>query len=167
MTFYASDISWRLSGGASNLSVDASLGGAMSLAEVVSSKLHNIFDRVLAAEATAGDVEYRCLYVTNENAASTLTGCVVWIDSQTSSSSTDLAIGLDPAGVNGVATIIANEGVAPSGVTFGAPATFGAGLSIGDLGPGDRQAIWLRRTVSALATTAGLDECRLRLRGTA
>lgn len=166
MAVALSDLDWRLSGGASNLDPAAALGGAMSFAEVVSGIIGGLFDDVSTAEATAGDVEYRCLYIYNRNAADSLTATVVWIEAQTSSASTSLDIGLDPAGVGGVATTIANEGTAPAGVVFSAPATAGAGLAIGTLGPEQGCAVWLRRTVNAAAVATSLDQAQIRVQGT-
>lgn len=171
MAVELSDIDWRLSGGATNANPAAALGGAISFAELVSGIFGGLFDDASAAEATAGDIEYRCLYIFNRHAADSLTSVVVWIEVQTTSADTSLDIGLDPAGngngaTTGVATTVANEGTAPGGVAFSAPATAGAGLSIGTLGPGEGRAIWLRRTVNAGAVAASLDRCELRVQGT-
>lgn len=61
MPIIATDIHYRLSGGAANTDPNASLGGAKSSAAMPSS----IFDDVPSAEATAGSVEYRCIYIHN------------------------------------------------------------------------------------------------------
>lgn len=164
------DLDWRLSGGADNLAVGAALGGAISQAEIVGGTVGALFDDVTAAEATAGDIEYRCLYIFNRNETDSLTSTVVWIEDQTSAAGSSLDIGLDPAGVGdgvatGVATTIANESAAPAGVVFSAPATSGTGLSIGTLGPGEGIAIWLRRTVTAGAAGDSYDRCELRVSG--
>ena len=171
MAVALSDIDWRLSGGAANTNLGAALGGQISYAELVSAIFNGLFDDVSAAEATAGDVEYRCVYVINRNESDSLTSVVVWIGSQTSSPGTSLDIGLDPAGngngrTTGVAATIANESTAPAGVTFSAPSSSGTGLSIGTLGPGEGRAIWVRRTVSAGASASSEDRCELRMQGT-
>lgn len=171
MAIVAADIEYRLSGGASNADPNAALGGAMSSSEVVSATLENLFDDVTASEAANGDTEYRCYYITNTNLTDTYFGAVVWISSQTSSGDTSVEIGLDPAGVGdgsstGVATTIADEQTAPAGVTFSAPATAGAGLSIGDLAPGEAQAVWVKRVVNLGASNTALDDCTLQVRGT-
>lgn len=171
MAVALSDIDWRLSGGEDNLDPAAALGAEMSFAELISGIFGGLFDDVSAAEATAGDIEYRCLYIFNRNETDSLTSVVVWIESQTSSGDTSLDIGLDPAGVGdgvstGVATTIANENTAPASVSFSAPSTSGTGLSIGTLGPGEGHAIWLRRTINAGAAAANLDRCELRVQGT-
>lgn len=171
MAVELSDIDWRFSGGAVNLSPGGALGGQISFAELTNAIFGGLFDDVTAAEATAGDIEYRCVYIFNRNATDSLTSVVVWIGSQTSSAGTSLAIGLDPAGngngrTTGVAATIANEGTAPAGVTFSAPSTSGTGLSIGTLGPGEGRAIWVRRTVNAGAAASSEDRCELRVQGT-
>lgn len=171
MAVALSDIDWRLSGGAGNAAPFSALGGVMSYAEVVNAIFGGVFDDVSTTEASAGDTEYRCLYVFNRHATDSLTAVVVWIETQTTSPNTDLAIGLDPAGngngvTTGVAATIANESTAPAGVAFSAPSTSGTGLSIGTLGPGEGRAIWLRRIVSAAAAATSEDRCQIRVQGT-
>lgn len=157
MAVLASDIQTRLSGGSANTDPNASLGGVMSSTAWAGGTLHDLFDLVTGDENAASDVEYRCIYVRN-NAAQTLFGAVVWLTAEVAGGAT-LAIGLDPAGVGngsttGVATTIANEGVAPTGVAFSAPGTKATGLAIGDLAAGTGRAVWLRRTA---ANTGAVD----------
>ena len=54
MPIVAGDIDFRLSGGAANSDVNASLGGAKSSTELVDATLHNLFDQVSGDEAQAG-----------------------------------------------------------------------------------------------------------------
>lgn len=113
----------------------------------VDGQANTLFDDVGAVEAFLGVTNYRCYYVENIDATDTLFGVKVFIESQPSPGSDVLDIGIDPAGINGVATTIVNELTAPAGVSFSQPSTYAAGLLIGDLTPGDFQAIWIRRTV--------------------
>jgi hypothetical protein len=126
----------------------ANLGGAISGSEVMPATL---FDAVSGAEAAAGDVEYRCVYVKNTDAnANGLQGAFAWLDANTPATGDLVEIGLATQGKNGEASTIADEGTAPSPtVTFAACATKGAGLSLGTLSQNDYYAVWIRRTVSA------------------
>lgn len=165
MAIVAGDIDFLLSGGGSNADPDASLGGAISSTEITDASLHNLFDVVGSAEASAGDVEYRCMYVKNSHATLTLSNAVVWIQTQTPSDDTAIAIALAGEGVNGTAETIADESTAPAGESFTAPANEGAALAIGDIPPGEHQAIWVRRTVSAAASAYTGDSVVLRVKG--
>lgn len=132
----------------------------------VTAVANELFDDITAQEAFIGDVEYRCVYVTNVHPTSSFIGVKIWIPEQPVGAD-DLAIGLDPAGVGngsttGVATTIANEDTAPAGVTFSSPSTQGTGLSIIGLAAGEGQALWIRRTVPAgTATPEPNDESRI------
>lgn len=164
MAITAADIVFRLSGGAGNSSGDASLGGAIS-SNVVSASLHQFFDRVSGADAAAGDIEYRCLYIRNSHATLTLYAATVWISSNTPSTDTAMAIGLGTASIAAEEQTIANENTAPSGVSFSAPASFAAGLLIGDLAPSEYKAVWLRRTVTAGAAAYNTDGATVAVQG--
>jgi hypothetical protein len=61
MPIAASDIQYRLSGGAANAVPDSSLGGAKSSVQIVDNTDNNLFDDVSGAEHTAGRVEYRAV----------------------------------------------------------------------------------------------------------
>lgn len=161
MPIVNTDIHYRLSGGAANSDPAASLGGAKSSVQFTANA---IFDDVSSAEAAAGDAEYRCFYVHNAHATLTLQGAKIWIQSQTSSSDTDIAIALGGEGLNGTAETVANEGTAPSGESFSQPASFAAGLTIGDLAPGEHYPVWIRRTVNAAAASA-TDAWTIRVQG--
>lgn len=160
MPIVSTDIKYRLSGGASNTDPAAALGGAKSSTDAAST----IFDDVSSAEATAGDIEYRCVYVHNNHGTLTLQGAKVWIQTQTPSADTDVAIGLGSSAVNGTEQTVANEGTAPTSVTFSAPSSFAGGLTIGDIPAGQHKAVWVRRTVNAGAAAAS-DSFALRVQG--
>lgn len=139
--------------------VFASLPGADASRTVTIAYDHeNLFDDVTKEQALAGLTEYRCVYLKNTHGTDTASGVVVWIFADTNGGDS-LAIGLDPAGngngtSTGVATTIADEDDVPSGVSFSAPLTEGAALSIGTLTTGQARAIWIRRTVPASTNTA-------------
>lgn len=160
MAIASTDIQYRLSGGAGNTSPAASLGGAKSTTAAGA----NIFDDVASAEAVAGDTEYRCIYVHNAHGSLTLVGATLWIPSNTPSATTTVDVGVGTSAVNGTETAVADENTAPSGVTFVAAASQGAGVALGDIPAGQSRAVWLRRTISA-GTAATSDSFTIRVTG--
>lgn len=165
MPIVAGDIEYRLSGGAANSDVNASIGGAMSSVEVVTASLHNLFDAVSAAEASAGDTEYRCIYVKNNHGSLTLTAAKIWVQTNTPSGDTAIAIALGGEGNGGTAETPANENTAPAGETFSAPTDYSGGLSLGNLAAGEFYPVWIRRTVTASAAAYSADSTVLRVQG--
>lgn len=161
MAIAPTDILFRLSGGASNSAPAASLGGAKSTTTVASAA---IFDDVSSAESAAGDVEYRCVYVHNAHATLSYTSAVAWLAANTPSATTTVDIGVGTSAVNGTEQTVADETTAPSGITFVAAATLGAGVALGDIPAGQHRAVWLRRTISA-GTTAASETFTLRATG--
>jgi hypothetical protein len=149
----------------------ASLGKYVSTSVVsLSTPLNNIFDDVTGDESAAGAIEYRCVFVLNNHPTLTLQAAKLWVVSQVpGGASAD--IGLDPAGnvlkssATAQAQTIANENTAPGGVTFTAPASKSVGLTVGDLGPAQVRAIWVRRTVPASSAAINNDGFTLRVEG--
>lgn len=161
------DMKWLLSGDSGNTDENASLGGGRSSTEVVVSPiLNNLFDNVTAGQALAGEIEYRCIYLQNDHATDSVDDVTVWISSNTPSTSTTIAIGLDPAGKNGTADTISPSTEAPAGVTFSTPTTQGSGLAVGLLQAQDVYPVWIRRTVTAAAAAASSDPFYIDVGGT-
>ena len=160
MPLVANDFVVRLSGGASNSVGNDSLGGAKS-SNAASTTVDQLFDGVGSAEASAGDTEYRCVYLHNANGSSSMLTAVVWIGANTPNTSTTLDIGVGTAAVNGTEQTVANESTAPTSVSFSAPSSQGAGLALGDIPAGQHKAIWLRRTVTAGAAASTNDTWQL------
>lgn len=147
MAIVTTDISTYLSGGGANSDPNASIGGAKSSTEWNGGTLHDLFDIITGDENAAETVDYRCIYLQNDHGSLTWEDVVAWISAQTAGGA-DLAIGLDPAGIDGTAASPADEETAPAGVTFSTPTSKETGLSIGDMAAGEYQAIWLRRTAT-------------------
>lgn len=145
MAIQDTDLLRLLSGGASNSSAIASLGGAVSSTAAADP----YFDTVASGEASAGDVEYRCLYVKNNHGSLTLQSPKLWITAQPAGGDIVFAIGLGSSGVSGTEQTVADENTGPSGVSFSSPSTKGAGLSLPNLAPGQTHAVWIRRTTNA------------------
>lgn len=176
MAVTASDMKFRLSGGLSNTDQNASIGGAISETDVVSNTLQNLFDNVSGAQAASGITEYRCIYILNDHATDTINSLVIWIQSNTPSADTIIAIALDPAGIgDGTSTGVAatpsplDESTPPPGVDFAVsplPVDEATAISIGTLTAGQAQAVWIRRIVSAAAVAVSNDAATLRISGT-
>ena len=148
MPVTAEDIQLYYSGGPTNADPNKSLGGPISSYAVPSGQLNNLFDDVSEVESGTGDVEYRCVYIKNTNPTSSLNNVVVWIAQDTPSPDDEIDIGVDPSGINGTAIQIPDENTPPSGVAFSHPISRQTGLLLGNLGPGQHVAIWIRRTVN-------------------
>lgn len=165
MAILAAEILLRLSGGAANADVDASLGGVKSSEEVVDASLHNLFDQVSGAEAEVGDVEYRCVYVHNGNATLTLENAICWINTNTPAAGSNIDIGVGTAAMNATEQTIVDESTAPTGVTFSAAANEGAAIALGNIPAGQGRSIWIRRTITASATAYNNDSVSLTIKG--
>ena len=148
MSIITADFQFRLSGGATNADGNASLGGVKST-NAASTSVDALFDAVAAADALAGDIEYRCIYLHNNSGADLMTAARVWIAANTPLAGTTLAIGVGTSALNGTEQTVANENTAPAGVVFTEPASAAAGLALGNIPFGQHRAIWLRRTVNA------------------
>jgi hypothetical protein len=165
MAITATEIEFHLSGGTSNTDPNASLGGAIATQQITDASLHNLFDQVSGDESSAGDIEYRCIYVKNSHGSLTWESVVTWIETNTPAAGSTVDIGLGTSAVNGVEQTIADEQTTPSGVTFSAPSTKGAGLSIGNIPAGQHKAIWIRRTISAGAAAYNTDSAVIKVEG--
>lgn len=108
---------------------------------VVTTPDHELFNAVAAVSYPAGFVRYRCYYIKNTTGSS-ITGATASWYAQVSVSS-GMAVGFDPAGVNGVAVTIANEFAVPAGVVFASSAAMPV------LPTGSFIALWVRQTINA------------------
>lgn len=161
MPIVATDIQFRLSGGAANSDPLLSLGGAKS--SVVAGT--NLLDDVLASESSAGDTEYRCLYVHNNHGSLTLQTARVWIVANTASASTDILVGVGSAAAGGTEQTVADAHTSPTSVTFSNTCvSFGTSLLVGDISAGSHKALWLKRIVNASAAASN-DTFTLRVQG--
>lgn len=149
------DLRYRLSGGEANVSPLASLGGAMSLTEIVSGTLGNLFRDLSAAEVATGVVLYRGFYLWNGSGTHALVEAALWLKSQIAAGGS-LALAVALEGVSAPIEALASEFTAPAGVTFSAPVTQETGLAIPRLEPGDFIGLWARLTVPADPVGFGL-----------
>lgn len=155
MSVIASDIHLRYStaSGAAGLTTagarDTSLGKYVSTTDVTAPP-NAFFDDVQSAEASAGDTEYRCIFVYNSHATDSALNVKVSISAEVSGGGTtttaldNIAAGA-ANGASALAATVANENTAPTGVgTFDT-----ADKTIGTLAAGQAKAFWLKRTVGA------------------
>lgn len=147
MAVVAADLKLYLSGGGSNADPDLALGGAISSTQAGT----DLFDAVASGEASAGDTEYRAVFLKNTNATDTWYAGKIWISSNTPSSSTAVQLALADEGVANTIETVAGEGSAPSGPSFDDAEDYANALTIGNLGPGEAHGIWIKRAVSASA----------------
>jgi hypothetical protein len=162
------DIKYIVSGGAGNTDPNASLGGARSTAGggvITTDVLNNVWDHVSGDDSAAGDTEYRCIYIDNQNGTLSLTNPVCWIETNTANANTDITIGLGTSAVDGTEQTVANENTAPSGVTFVAAANKAGGLSLTTLASNQHRAIWIKRVVTAGASASNNDAYTLKTEG--
>lgn len=165
MAITATDIVFRLSTTAGAAGDSTASSPAASLGKYVSTTVwttgtNSLFDNITGDENAASTVDYRCVFVLNNHATLTLQSSVVYFTETAGGAS--VAIALDNLAVSAKgsaaaqAAQIASETTTPSGVgAFSTAATSkAAGLSIGNLAPGQVKAIWIRRTA---ANTAALD----------
>ena len=168
MAITATDIKYRLAivtGTAGNQNAqpnpNASLGKYVSTTDLNTGvPLNNLWDDISGDENAASESEYRCLFVCNTHATLTWQNVVVWIQSETAGGAS-VAIAVDNLAASTLgsasaqAAQIANEDTAPTGVgAFSSPTTKAAGLALGNIGPGQCRAVWVRRTT---ANTGALD----------
>lgn len=176
MAIVTADLKLRLSvltGSAGNTTaqgnVNNSLGKYISTTDITDAMLNNLFDNISGDENAASTVDYRCMFIYNSHASIDWTNVFAWISAEVAGGAS-VAIGLDPAGATAVgsssaqAATPANELTAPSGVTFTAPTTKGAGLSLGTIAHGQCYAIWVRRT-AANTVAVNNDGATIRVEG--
>lgn len=140
------------------------LGDQISTTQWTGGTLHDLFDAISGSENAASTVDYRCIFIHNNNASNTYEAVRAWISSETAGGAS-LAIGVDPAAASAIgsgstqAATIANETTVPAGVVFTSPTTFAAGVVIGDIPVGFCRALWIRRTAAnsaALSADGGV-----------
>lgn len=123
----------------------------------VTSVTGGVFGDVTKANALAGLISYRCIYLKNTHPTDQLYGSAIWINAD-SVGGDYISLGLDPAGVGGTAATIANDTISPVGVTFTTPLSESTALTTGAVLAGQAFALWIRRTVPALTSPAYADD---------
>lgn len=139
-----------------------SLGKYISTTQVSGTAANNLFDDISGAENAGSVVDYRCFFVHNAHATLTLQNAVVYLDGGDPAGGADVAIAVDDVAPSALAATasqaaeVANEITAPTGVgAFSTPTTAGTGLALGDIGPGEVKAVWVRRSATNSAAVNG------------
>lgn len=134
--------------------VNASLGKYMSTTDLVDNTLNNLFDDISGDENAALTVDYRCIFIYNAHATLALQNAMAWLASEVAGGA-NTAIAVDNAAASAAgataaqADTIATETTAPVAVgAFSSPTTKATGLPLGNIGPGQCRAIWVRRTAT-------------------
>lgn len=161
MSILSTDLKFYLSGGASNSDPNAALGGAISSTEVVDNTLNNLFDDITGDEHTAGDTEYRAFFFKN-NSAETAYNAKIWIETNTNAADDTLEIAKEIALGSPIQTV-ANEGTAPTGLSFTSAAGQANAISIGTMTTGTVMGVWVKRIVSAGSTPQATDTAQLKV----
>lgn len=95
MAITANDISIVLSGGSYNVNPDDSLGGDPSNV-TVSNSINNLFSDISQDELDNGLIDYRCIYIFNDNTTDSFFSIDLYVDFQISGGST-IQIGIKEA----------------------------------------------------------------------
>ena len=168
MAIAASDIKLRISGiNASATDPNGSYGGAMSTVSggiITTNVLNNDMDDITSAEASTGITIFHNYYYKNEHATLTYISPKFYIDTQTNSGDTSVAMALVTEAKNVATTRLANENATPATVTFTTPANYAGGIAIGSLDASDYRGIWVKYIVGSSAS-AVLDAYTLGIQG--
>jgi hypothetical protein len=112
---------------------------------------HDLFDVITYSEMLAGQADYRCVFVRNQDSVNTIYDIAIWIASETPGGAS-VALGIDTTGPSifnsslQQALSIASETTAPAGVSFSSPTSKATGIALGHLAPLQVRAFWIRRT---------------------
>lgn len=125
------------------------LGGNINLLNAVTpNQLHELVDKIQAVEAVNGNTDYACFYVRNNSATDTLKGAVIAVKLQPAGGNVVINLGAGTSAINGSEPVVANDGIAPAGVSFASTATSNAGIVLGDLPPLGHKAVWIKRVTA-------------------
>ncbi len=131
-----------------------SLGKYISTTAWAGGAANDLFDDISGAENAASTVDYRCVFVHNNNGANAYQNAVVYVSAETAGGAS-VAVATDNVAASAIgsasaqAAEIANETTAPSGVSaFSSPTTAATGLSLGSIPVAQCKAFWVRRTAA-------------------
>jgi hypothetical protein len=147
-------------GNANPGTVGQSLGKYVSTTQVSATALNDIFPDLTGAQNAASQVDYQCVFVHNNHATLTASNVSLFGTSDVAGGAT-WQVGADTTAASSVgatpaqALTIANSTTAPAGVSFSAPTTDGAGVSLGALAPGQVKAFWIKRSAANTAALNG------------
>lgn len=132
-----------------------SLGDQISTSQWAGGSLNDLYDDISGAENAASTVDYRCIFVHNNNGANALQNAVVYLSAETGGGA-GIAIAIDAIAASVIgsgsaqAAAVANEITSPGAGAgaFSSPTTAATGLSLGTIPAGSCRAFWVRRTAA-------------------
>jgi len=153
----ASDLTFHLTGGASNADPDLSLGGTGSSEVLSSTALNNLFDNVDPDEITGQDnVDYRAIDIVNDGDAEAHNIDFYFTD--TPNAESIVAVWYDSTGTQS----IVNESTEPTGASGNwTTPLVGSKLGFSDLAAAGTYRLWIRRTVDQDAANINEDTATL------
>jgi hypothetical protein len=136
------------------------LGDQISTTAWAGGALNDLFDDISGAENAASTIDYRGLFIHNNNGANTYQNAVIYISAETAGGAS-IAVAVDTVAISAIGsastqmTTIANETTSPGGGAgaFSSPTTAGTGLALGSIPIAQCKGFWVRRTA---ANTAAL-----------
>lgn len=141
-------------GNSTSSAAGTSLGKYISTTAWAGGSLNDLFDDISGAENAASTVDYRCIFVHNNNGANALQNAVVYLSAEVGGGA-GIAIAVDTTAASAIgsssaqADLIANETTAPTAIgSFSSPTTAGTGLALGSIPAGSCKAFWVRRTAA-------------------
>lgn len=143
----------------------ACLGKYISTTDAPSG-LHGLFTGMSADDNAGMVAQYVCLFLCNMHATLTWTGAKVWLDGGDPAGGAAVALAVDPTAASAAgssspqaltATSLTAPGAGVTGLSWSSPSSEGSGISLGDIGPGQCRAFWVRRTgANSPATTESI-----------
>lgn len=131
-----------------------SLGKYISTTAWAGGSANDLFDDISGSENAASTVDYRCVFVHNNNASNAYQNAVVYLSSEVAGGA-NTAIATDNVAASAIggssaqADLIANETTAPTAVSaFSSPTTAGTGLSLGSIPVAQCKAFWVKRSAT-------------------
>lgn len=142
-------------------SAAASLGTYISTTQWTGGSANDLFDDISGAENAASTVDYRCIFIHNNNASNTYQNVVVYLSAEVAGGAS-IAVAADTTAASAIgsasaqaltATTETAPGAGITGLTYSSPTTAGTGVALGNIPVGQCKAFWVRRTA---ANTAAL-----------
>lgn len=131
-----------------------SLGDQISTTQWTGGTLNDLFDDISGAENAASTIDYRCIFVHNNNGANALQNAYIYLSAEVGGGAS-IAVASDNIAASAIgsgsaqAATIASETTTPSGVSaFVSPTTVGSALSLGNIPAGSCKAVWIRRSAA-------------------
>jgi hypothetical protein len=159
MAITATDIKLRLSvttgsaGNSSTSSGPASLGKYISTTDVPTG-VNQFFNSISGTENAGSVVKYRCFFVYNSHATLTLQNAVVWLQGGDPAGGAAVTLAVDTTAASAVGSATAQAltaasetapGASVTGLSYSAPSSSSAGISLGNIGPGQCRAVWVKQ----------------------